>query len=202
MEYLKDISANLLANMIWVVLVFAVLFVRDRRKKQQVSFCLEAYQTFLFRTIGTLRNALYPYVYMIENKIIQGTILATLIDHIYHLTTNISTQTQNILPLVESRELQEKILKLYYRVSTFQSHISETQVAANVIVGNITELVEPPRAEQEMRMAVAFCKEFEKTVEEIYRAFPNEIKQRIPHEILQSGQQQAPFQDRYNGLAD
>jgi hypothetical protein len=202
MEFLRDISVNLLANMLWVGLVFVVLFIRDRRKKRQIGFCLEAYLTFLFRSIGAMRNAIYPYVYMVENKIIQGTILTTLLDHIYHLTSTVAVQTQNILPMVESRNLQEKILRLYYKLSTFQTHVSDSQVATNIIVGNITELVEAPRGEEEMRLSVRFCKDFETVVNEIAQNIPEEIRQRIPQEILQALKQQAPFQERYQKLAE
>lgn len=197
METLLEILVNILSNLIWVALVFVILYVRDRKKKQQIALCLEAYLAFLLRSSGAVRSSVYPYVYLIESKVTQGTILATLIEHIYQVTATITVQTQNILSMVDSPTLQEKILKLYHKVSIIMAHVSESRVAVNIIVGNPLDLVEPPRQQQEMECFCRFAREFDVSVAEIYQAFPEPIRNRIPKEIFDIKAQQTPLEERY-----
>jgi hypothetical protein len=196
-EALREILINIVSNLIWVVIVFTVIFWRDKKKKEQIALCMEAYLTFLFKSTNGLSHSVYPYIYLIESKVIEGTILATLLQHIYKQTASIAEQTQSMLAMVESRKLQEKILQIYYRVSMFQTHLAESQLATNLVVGNPTELVEPPRQQEEISIFRTFDKDMDRMTQEIYDLFPVVIRQKVPSEIVKLLNQKSPLEMEY-----
>lgn len=197
MELLRDIFVNTISNLLWVALVFIVLYIRDRKKKEQIDRCLGAYLIYLLKSTAAVRNTIYPYVHLIHGKVIQGTILPTLLKSVYDLSTNILKQTQEGMLLIESRHVQEKILQLYRKVITFQSHVSESQVQVDIIVGNPMDLIESPRQEQEIEIYVNFAREFQAMIREIYQIFPANIRANITDDILQTLDEKTPLQEQY-----
>lgn len=197
MEILKDIVVSLASNLVWVVLVFAVLYVRDRKKKEQIDRCLEAYLIFLIKNGGLLRYTIYPYIYLVDLKTIQGNMLGIVLQHISQLCTTILEQTQEIMVFLESPKLQEKVLALYHKVIIFHTHVAESESLTNIIVGNPTDLVEPPRQQEEINRFREFVLNYDKDVKELLGLFPAAMQARIPKEILQIMEQKTPLQEHY-----
>lgn len=199
MDILKQICIETLSNLVWVILVFVVLYIRDRAKKQQIARCQDAYLLYLLKSTAVVRNNIYPYIYLIKIGTHQGNIVPTLLSSIYELTANLLQQTQEVLGLIESAKLQQKILQLYQKIILFQANVSQSQVDANVIVGNPVELVEPPRQQQEIKIYQSFVGEFHSLVKEIYHAFPDARRENIPKDIEQLLDQKTPLQALIDG---
>lgn len=197
MEVLRDIGVSTLSNFIWVALVFGVLYVRDRKKKEQIANCQVAYITYLIKSTALVRYTVYPYIYLVELKTMQGSILQTILASLYNLTAGLLKQIQEGLTIVESRKLQEKILELYRKVVMFHTHVAESQAQADVIVGNVVELLEPPRQQEEMRVCSQFARDFPRLVREIYEIFPESVRAGVSQEILASLDQKTPLQEQY-----
>ena len=194
MEILKQIGLDLLSNVIWVILIFIIFYFWDKKKKEQMARCLEAYLIYMVKSTAMVRNTVYPYVHLIKVGASEGTILSELLKDTHQVIVHLLTQTQEALKFSESRAFQEKILKVYHRIILFQAHISESKVKANIIVGNPTELTESPHKEKEMETFRAFAQDFQKMVRELYDSSPTATQQAVPAEILELLDQKSPLE--------
>ena len=198
MDTLREIGTGMLSNVIWVVAAFALIFVRDRRKRLQIDRCLRAYLLYLLRSTALVRNSVYPYMYLVRLRSTEGTILPTLLESLQDLAGRILSQTQQMLVLVPNGRVQESILGLYEEVIQFQTMVSESRIAAHVIVGNPVELVEPPRGGQEIESYRRFAVAYVAAVRSILDAAPAAVRAALPAGALTVLDQRTPLEGTFS----
>lgn len=197
MEMLREIVNGMLSNLVWVVAVGVAILVRDRRKKLQIDRCLQAYLLYLARSTALVRNSVYPYMYLVKLRSTEGTILSTLLDSLQDLAGRLLSQTQQMLVLVQGGAVQEGILALYQDVIHFQTLVSESRIAAHVIVGNPVELVEPPRGDREIEAYGRFAKAYVESVRRILQAAPASIQAGLPSAALATVDETSPLEGAF-----
>lgn len=194
---LRDLAVETVSNLIWVGLVFAVLALRDRRKRAQLDRCLEAYLIYILESAQLVKNSVYPYLYLIRQKATQGRILPEILGNLQGLADQILSQTQDQLGRLDSARVSEKILALYQLVILFKADVSRSQLAVDPIVGNPTDLVEPPRADAEIERFATFVERYIQGVRATFEAAPAGRRSAVPASIVAALEQPSPLEQEF-----